>query len=170
MARLREINEQAVINSLDSNLVSWMSFRIDRQYISISLRIDFSTPWCTAWIFFSILGLIAVEMMICVTFVECAINVCKFPSESPVVCQVFFHCCSFVRPSVLDIWYDLWEYFIILCCKLDYGVVVCYLFWFACEVVILMVSVMKTLKLSPGACFLGRGALNRVSALNEKRN
>ena len=34
--------------------------------------------------------------------------------------------------------------------------------------VILMVSVMKTSKLSSGACFLGRGALDRVSARNEK--
>ena len=51
MARLREIKEQAALKSLDSNLVSWMSFRIDGQYISMALRIDFSTPWCTAWIF-----------------------------------------------------------------------------------------------------------------------
>ena len=40
-----------------------------------------------------------------VTFVEYAINVRKFPSESPVA--GFFLCCSFVRFSMLDIWYDL---------------------------------------------------------------
>ena len=54
------------VHTLDNfSQVSWMSLRTDGQYIvSMALRIDFSTPWCAARIFLSILRLIAVGIMI----------------------------------------------------------------------------------------------------------